>query len=69
MSDLVSLLDNKEVGARVDYHDNISFYANSALDYLCRPSELENCSVHHFFTHYQVVKRYRGNQELIEKMV
>ena len=64
--DLISLLDNKEVGARVDYHNNISFYANSALDYLCRPSELEDCSVHKFFTHYQVVKRYRATQELMQ---
>jgi len=56
LQDLISLLENKTINTNVRFAGSTCFYMSFAMDYLCRPERLEQCSVRDFFTTYEVIK-------------
>ena len=61
--DIYKLLTGETVGAIIDNHGKTPFFICSALNYLCRPVELENLGAKHFFSHYEVVKQSSRNED------
>jgi hypothetical protein len=70
LKDIIRLLMNEKVDGVLQYTpQGDSYFENQALHYLCRPLEIEDCSVKTFFEWYQVKyltkKRKRDGEDEI----
>ena len=63
LRDICAILDDEEVAASVRFHNDIPFLQNGALDYICRPVELEGISVFEFFRKWEVVRVTEYNED------
>ena len=64
---MTALLHGKKVNAMLSQNKDKPYYICSALNYLCRPTELEDLSPETFYTQYEVVKRsQRNNNSLLQ---
>ena len=63
LRDIKKLLTGESVGAIVDHHGRTPFFICSALNYLCRPLELEDIGVKSFYANCEVVHRTSNNKD------
>jgi PIF1-like helicase len=63
LRDIEKLLSNGQASVSILYHKKTPFFQCHALDYLCRPLELENLDAYDFFSQYEVVRKTRKNEE------
>ena len=67
LRDLKALLQGDKVNAMLSQNKDSPYYICSALNYLCRPTELEHLDAEKFYTQYEVVKRTpRNDDELLQ---
>ena len=65
MRDLESILTDGEVQATIVYNHETPFFQTSALHYLCRPLELQDVSVHDFYSEFAVVRVTSTNEDTL----
>ena len=63
--DIKGLLLTGEADARIKYNGSVPYFVSYALDYLCRPIELEELDAHDFFSLYEVVRCNSQNEEAL----
>jgi hypothetical protein len=66
IEDLISLLEGYPVRAQVAFSTKGNCWENSALHYLCRPIQLEQCSVKEFYEQYNVVRKVNAERTQLD---
>jgi len=69
LRDLVTVLDDGEINASIQFHGKQPFMRCEALNYLCRPGELEHLSPFDFFRDYETIRRTQRNAEQLLDLV
>ena len=65
LRDLKALLNGRKVNAMLSQNKNSPFYICSAMNYLCRPSELEDFSAYDFYAQYEAKQKNASNDEAL----
>ena len=63
LRDLQKLLNGQQISVLVTINNNCSYFQSSALNYLCRPKELNKLSPFDFYSQYNVVKKTSTNED------
>ena len=62
LKDIESLLTNGPAHTTILHHLGSPFYNCAALNYLCRPTKLETCSVFDFYSVFEVIRATSANR-------
>ena len=63
VEDILKLFCNDGATATIKYNDETPFCSSKALDYLCRPKELESLNPIDFYSYYEVIIQNKDNEK------